>query len=157
MDIGWALFAAYVVILFVMVLAVRKRGAMRRTIWTLSAVTVVATVYQLLLGNHWHYSVFMIAVNAAACRIITRQPADEWQSLIGWSFVVQIGMDAGRAASELFSGPGDITFLGDVTTGIAYAQLALVIGWGVHARMGSPVWRGRDNPVAVASHFEGRT
>lgn len=108
---------------------------MRRTIWTLFGVMLAGIAYQLTLGNTWTYSAFMIAVNAIGCRIIVKEPAGTWQGLIGWSFIVQIGVDTGRIGRELYFGAGDMTFVDWVTTAIAFVQLFLVIGWGVHDRI----------------------
>lgn len=152
----WILFGIYAVILCAMAIVVREAGAMRRTIWTLVAVAIVGTGFQLLFGNTWHYSAFMVAVNAVACRVITKQPAAQWQALIGWSFVIQIGADLGRVAREINSGTSDMTFLYWVTTAIAFAQLLLVIGWGCHARYRGDRRRFRPDPMGVAAaHSEG--
>lgn len=105
---------------------------MRRTIWTLFAVMALGTGYQLAFGDSWGYSAFMILVNAVGCRVIVKEPAGQWQGLIGWAFIIQIGADTGRIAREINVGAGDMTFLYWLTTVIAYSQLLLVIGWGVH-------------------------
>ncbi len=125
----------YIVALCALVLCQRERGPMRRTIWTLFAVMIAGYGYHYLIGDGWDYSAFMIAVNALACTVITRDPAGQWQGLVGWSFVVQIGADTGRVVREINGGATDMTFLYYVTTGLAFAQLLLVIGWGVHDRL----------------------
>lgn len=130
----WTLCAAYIVILSVMACVCTEKGPMRRTIWSLFAVMVAGYALQFSVGNSWIYSALMIGVNAIACRIIVKQPAGQWQGLIGWSFILQIGADTGRVAREINAGASDMTFLYWVTTAIAFAQLLLVIGWGIHAR-----------------------
>lgn len=149
------LMLGYIVLLCALVLGHRERGSMRRTVWTLFATMLAGYAYHYSVGSDWTYSAFMILVNALACRVITMRPAAEWQALIGWSFILQIGADTGRVAREINVGPGDITFLYWVTTVIAFAQLLLVIGWGVHARLGSPAWWNRRHPVAAPARPEG--
>jgi hypothetical protein len=133
--IHWSLSIGYTVLLCALTCLNRERGPMRRTIWTLFVVMLASYAYQILVGGAWHYSAFMIIVNAIACRVITKEPAGQWQGLIGWSFIIQIGADAGRVGRELSSGPGDMTFLYWVTTALAFAQLLTVIRWGVHDRV----------------------
>lgn len=155
MDWGWVLFGAYAVILCAMVCIVRIGGPMRRTIWTLFAVMVTGTGLQLAFGNPWFYSAFMILVNAVGCRIAVKKPAGQWQSLVGWLFILQIGADSGRVVREINGQLSDMTFLYWVTTAIAFAQLLLVIGWGIHARLRRDHRDRSADPVADPSRRPG--
>lgn len=121
---------------------------MRRTAWILVADMALGYLYSFTLGGGWDYSLFMIFVNALACVFITREPAGKWQSLIGWSFILQIGTDVGRVASEINSGPSNIWFVYWVTVALAYVQLLLLIGWGLSDGRVARYWRGgRPDPI----------
>lgn len=130
--LGLSIMYGYIALLCALIGVNRERGPMRRTLWTLFAVMVAGYGYHYLAAQDWTYSAFMIAVNAIACRIIVKEPAGQWQGLVGWAFIIQIGADTGRIVREINSGPSDMSFLYWVTTAIAFAQLFLVIGWGIH-------------------------
>lgn len=135
--LGLSIMYGYIALLCALVFIHRERGPMRRTIWTLFAVMVAGYAFHYTVGSDWTYSAFMILVNAIGCRIIVKEPAGQWQGLIGWAFILQIGADTGRIAREINGGASDMTFLYWVTTAIAYSQLLLVIGWGIHDRIAS--------------------
>lgn len=109
---------------------------MRRTAWILVADMAFGYFYSFAIGGGWDYSLFMILVNSLACVLITWAPAGKWQSLIGWSFILQIGTDIGRIAAEINSGASDIMFVYWMTTALAYLQLLLLAGWGIDERTG---------------------
>lgn len=133
----WTIGYAYIALLCALALLANRRGEpMRRTAWILVADMVFGYLYSFSFGGGWDYSLFMILVNALACVLITWEPAGRWQSLIGWSFILQIGTDTGRVASEINSGPTDIMFVYWVTTALAYVQLLLLMGWWVDERAG---------------------
>lgn len=128
----WLIGYAYIGLLCALTLIVSRRGEpMSRTAWILVADMVLGYLYSFTLGGGWDYSAFMIFVNALACVFITWEPAGKWQSLIGWSFILQIGTDLGRVASEINTGHSDMMFVYWVTTGLAYVQLLLLMGWGL--------------------------
>lgn len=133
--LGWSLCIGYIAILCALMFVNRGSGPMRRTVWTLFAVMIAGYAYHFIFGDAWDYSAFMIGVNAIACRIITKEPAGQWQGLVGWSLIIQMGLDTGRVGRELSSGASDMTFLYWGTTWLAFAQLLVVIGWGLHDRI----------------------
>jgi hypothetical protein len=98
---------------------------MKRTIATVFAVFVAAW----LLSDLWPseaYAAAMIVVNALACVVITWHPAGKWQSVVGLSYILQIGVHVGRIAN------GDGADLVSYWWGLALLailQLALVGGW----------------------------
>lgn len=151
----WAIFFGYLVLLGALVLlTVKGDEPMRRTVWTLIAVTAFGFLFQYVIATDWRYSAYMILVNALACWLITMHPASRWQALIGWSFVIQIGSDVGRVAVEINGGTSDMFLLYWETTALAYLQLLFVIGWGTDGLLRHNCW-GRSHPTPAPSHISG--
>lgn len=144
----WLIGYAYIGLLCALTLMVNRRGEpMRRTAWILVADMALGYAYSFILGGGWDYSLFMILVNSLACIFVLWEPAGRWQSLIGWSFILQIGTDVGRVASEVNSGPIDIMFVYWATTGLAYIQLLLLMAWWIDERSGYSSRLGTDLPA----------
>lgn len=107
---------------------------MKRTALTLLAVMLAAYAYSFGMpaiydAPDWGYSAYMIGVNALACRMIVKHPAARWQSIIGYSMLVQIGVDGGNVAAQLYYGTSDAFLVYWLTTILAFAQLAMIGGW----------------------------
>lgn len=126
----WGVGYAYIALLCALVLVTFRKGEpMRRTVLTLFAVMIAAYAYSFALGGGLDYSVYMIGVNALACWAIVRHPAARWQSAIGWSLLLQIGLDGGSVASELYFGSSDMWLVYISTVLLAFGQLLMVGGW----------------------------
>lgn len=133
----WAIGYAYIGLLCALTAMVNRRGEpMRRTALILFADMAFGYLYSFLFGGGWDYSLYMIAVNAIACLFITWNPAGRWQALIGWSFILQIGTDTGRVASDIYFGTSDMYVVYWMTTALAYLQLVLLGGWWIDERTG---------------------
>jgi hypothetical protein len=102
---------------------------MKRTVLTLLVVYGLQLAYAGLIGYNTGWSIFMFCVDALACRIITWQPAGKWQGYVGLSFILQMGVHAGKAGAELLGYAPDINLYWWVLTALAFLQLALVGGW----------------------------
>lgn len=150
--------AAYLGLLGALSLGVmRQEEPMRRTVWTLLAVTIAAYCFTWITDSTGtDYRCFMLAVNGIACWNITRQPAAGWQSFIGMSFVLQIATDITTTARESFFGSVDINYPYMVTTVLAFAQLLGVVGWGLHDRFRRHYRRISPDPLAIATYPSGR-
>jgi hypothetical protein len=150
----WYIGLAYIALLCALVFATFRRGEpMRRTVLTLFAVMLTAYAYSFGVpkaiqeAHAWGYSLFMIGVNAIACLAIVRHPATKWQSVIGWSLILQIGTDAGNVAAQLYYGASDVVYVYWATTGLAYAQLFLVGGWLLDELLARHSGYGADHPL----------
>ena len=133
----WYIGIAYIGILCALTLLVNRRGEpMRRTALVLFADMVFGYFYSFAFGGGWDYSVYMILINTLACMLVTWNPAGRWQALIGWSFILQIGTDIGRVASDFYFGMTDMYFVYWATTALAYFQLLLLAGWVIDERAG---------------------
>lgn len=133
----WAIGYAYIGLLCALTLMVNRRGEpMRRTAWILVADMAFGYLYSFAFGGGWDYSLYMILVNALACILITWNPAGRWQSVIGCLFILQIGTDTGRVASDFYFGASDMWAVYWMTTALAYVQLALLGGWWIDERTG---------------------
>lgn len=126
---------------------------MRRTIATIFAVFVAAWC----LSGLWPtvpYSFAMIAVDAAACAIITWHWAGRWQAVVGLSYILQITVHIGRVFN------GDQADLNSFWWGLsllAMLQILLVGGWWLNDCVGLRLrWRnhrpvfGRARPQGMA-------
>lgn len=106
-------------------------GRMKRTVLTILAVMLAAWG----LVGLWPtvpYAWAMIGVDSLACVAICLHPAGKWQSAVGFSYVIQVGIHIGRI------------ILGDSTDMFAYwlglsvsaiVQLMLLGGWVIHDRL----------------------
>ncbi len=148
-----SIMGGYVLLLCALVIVtLRREEPMRRTALVLAADMIAGYAYSFAVGTGWDYSLWMIAVNALACVIITRHPAGRWQAIIGWSFILQIGTDVGRIASDLNSGSTDLNFVYWSTSVLAFAQLFLLGGWAIDERLGYPSRLGAHLPAGKARH-----
>lgn len=144
---AWAIIWTYWGILAVMGVAITFRGSapMRRTILTLVAVCV----FQLFFASYIAapqteaHAIAMFCVDALAGYIILRHPAAKWQSLIGATFVLQLGMHIGRLAAN--NPDMNFYFVGLSVT--AFLQLVLVGGWWLDDRGLLPRRLGRYLPA----------
>ncbi len=136
----WTILYAYIGLLCALVLVtfLRKGEPMRRTALVLFADMAFGYLYSANFGGGWDYSAFMVLVNALACLLITWHPAGRWQALIGWSFILQIGTDTGRVASDFYFGMSDMYFVYWATTSLAFLQLILLAGWVIDEWAGYP-------------------
>jgi hypothetical protein len=119
----------YQVALAALVVGVFIKGAdpMRRTVATIFAVMIVS----LLCSGLWPtplYADAMILADAVACLIITWNPAGRWQSVIGLSFILQIGVHVGRLAAVR----PDMESYWWGLSGLAVLQLLLIGGWWIN-------------------------
>jgi hypothetical protein len=125
-------------------------GPMKRTAATIFAVMLVAW----FLADAWpgvNYSLAMILIDALACFIITLHPAGRWQSMIGLTYILQIGVHVGRIAR---GENADInTFYWGLSL-LAILQLLLLGGWMLHGIVGHPRWR-RADPASPAPRRPG--
>lgn len=126
-------------------------GPMRRTICTVFAVMMAAW----LLAPYWpsvFYSLAMISIDALACLVITWHPAGRWQSVVGLSYILQIGVHIGR----IFNGENaDITSFWWGLSLLAVLQMILVGGWWLHDCLGLRLrWSGAY-PVLGRSRHSG--
>lgn len=150
----WALIWIYWGLLLVMTAGVTVKGSgpMRRTVWTIAIVCVAQFIVAQWVVNPQSVShaVFMFCVDALACRVITWQPAGKWQSLIGFSYIIQLGMHIGRLAAN----NPDMNFYWNGLTIMAFLQIILVGGWWASER-GLFRNRRRRHPPAYEAHREG--
>lgn len=126
---------------------------MIRTVVTLCAVLAMSLfLHQLHPFPGESYSVYMMVVDLIAATVILIRPAGRMQSLIGLSFLLQIGFYAGR----LLNGDrADLDLFWWGLSVLALLQLALLAGWWFYERV---PWRrlvrGRG-PVPRPAHREG--
>lgn len=112
-------------------LTLRGNSQMKRTIWTLG---ILYTLQLTLVARLWpgvEWSWVMLGLDFVAGVIVLLRPAGKWQSVIGLSFLLQIGLHAGRALNGAFA---DLPLYWWGLTGLAFVQLFLVAGWWVHER-----------------------
>jgi len=147
-----ALQLGYQVALAALTTGILLKGSwpMRRTICTVFAVMLAAW----LLSGLWPtvpYSLAMIAVDAAACVIITWHPAGKWQSVVGLSYILQIGVHLGRVAN------GDNADMDALWWGLsilALLQMFLVGGWWINGLDLPRRWR-NSHPRAAKARRSG--
>lgn len=132
----WVLVWAYIGLLCALVIVTFRGGEpMRRTALTLLGVMLIAYAYQVFAPKLYpdaggtDYSVFMILVNTLAASIVLRHWAGRWQAVIGCTFVLQIGTDTGRVASDIYFQATDMDAVYWMTVTLAYVQLAILGGW----------------------------
>lgn len=131
-------------------------GTMKRTILTILGVAIFSlTLARAGLWPSLWYAVAMIAADTAALWVITRHPADKWQSVIGLTYVFQITTWIAYLASVEINGRADMNLVWWGLTIPALLQLVLVGGWIGGGRIARYLHRGRDNPPVSASHSQG--
>lgn len=109
------------------VVTIRGSGPMRRTIWTIAIVCALQFVFAsyILPTDSVTHAIFMLCADALACFVITWHPAGKWQSVIGLSYILQIGAHVGRLAAN----NPDMSFYWWGLSLLAYVQLIFVGGW----------------------------
>jgi hypothetical protein len=122
--------------------------AMRRTICTVFAVMAAAWS----LSGLWPsvaYSLAMIAIDAIACIVITWHPAGRWQSVVGLSYILQIGVHIGR----VFNGDNaDLVSFWWGLSILAVLQMFLVGGWWIDGLDLPRRWRDTHPRAGKARH-----
>lgn len=147
---AWALIWAYWLALGVLTVVSAVRGSipMLRT----SLVLCANCLFQLALAQFiptdaLAHAAIMFCADALACIAITLHPAGKWQSLVGFSYILQCGFHVGR----IISPTPDIFLYWDRLTFTAYLQLAFLGGWLIYVGLGSPNWKlHRDTPPSKA-------
>lgn len=129
---------------------------MRRTILTIAGVYILQLfVLAPLLWPHWSWSLAVAGLDALACVIVTWKPAGKWQSVIGLSFLLQIGIHAGRLIAEINTGGSNMDSYFWGLSGLAFLQLLLLGGWfgDTYRRSRHFGFRSR-HPRPAAAHLE---
>lgn len=134
----YALYALSILIL------ITGDGRMKRTVLTILAVMLAAWGF----SNLWPtvpYAWAMIAVDSLALIMICRHPASQWQSAIGMTYLLQVGVHFGRIivgdGSDIFAYYWGLSIL-------AILQLLLLGGWWSVGHLGR-LYRGRRDPAAA--------
>lgn len=123
--------------------AVRGSVPMLRTSLVLCAVFLAQLgIGQLVSPETIAHALIMFVVDTAACVAITLRPAGKWQSLIGLSFILQLGTHVGR----IIPAHPDMNGYFDRLTVLAFMQLFLLGGWLIYVAIGSPSWKFIRNP-----------
>lgn len=150
----WAIIWTYWGLLGVIAATITFKGSapMRRTIWTIAIVCALQFVIGtwVLQTDSVAHAVVMFCIDALACWNIVRQPAALWQSLVGSSFVIQLGMHIGRLAAN----NPDMNFYWNGLSVMAFCQLFLVGGWWLDERGLFRRRRPRHSP-AFEAHRKG--
>jgi hypothetical protein len=126
-------------------------GPMKRTIAAVFGSMVAGLAFSgLWPGEGW--SALMIAFDALACIVITWHPAGRWQSVIGLSYILQIGVHIGRIAN------GDSADLVSYWWGLALLavlQLLLIGGWWITDVFGFHLGRRNSRSAAAPPRHPG--
>lgn len=129
---------------------------MKRTIFTIAGVYALQLfVLAPLLWPHWSWSAAVAGLDALACVIVTWRPAGKWQSVIGLTYLLQIGVHAGRVVAEINTGASNMNHYFWGLSLLGLLQLFLLGGWlcDDYRRGRSPDLRGgRARPLAA--HLE---
>ncbi len=115
-------------------------------------VFICVSLASLAMSNLWPseaYSIAMIAADALACAAITLHPAGKWQSIIGLSYILQIGVHIGRIAN---GENADITSFFWGLTALAILQLVLLGGWLTYEFLGHHFRGGADTLPDAGRH-----
>lgn len=123
-------------------------GPMRRTIITVFASMMLGW----LVADLWpsvYFAIIMGLADAAACVIITWHPAGRWQSIVGLSYILQIGVHIGR----IFNGDSaDINSYWWGLSALAVLQMFLVGGWWIDGLDLPRRWRNTYPRAGEARH-----
>lgn len=106
-------------------------GPMRRTIATVF-LSLLAGLYFASLWPGVSWAIAMIVIDTLACIAITWHPAGKWQSLIGLSYILQIGVHIGRIAAQ---NPDIVSYWWGLSI-LAFVQLLLIGGWWLYDGLG---------------------
>jgi hypothetical protein len=126
---------AYWTLLGALMLCIMSRGSapMKRTILTLAAVLAVSFVLtEALVWPSEEWALVMMGIDAIAATVILFHPAGKAQSAIGLTFLLQIGVHAGRV---LNGSQADLNLYWWGLSILAFLQLAIIGGWWVHERL----------------------
>lgn len=124
---------------------------MRRAV----AVIAIVAVAPMPLGPMWPeipYAFAMIGVDTAALLAITWNPAGKWQSIVGGSYLIQIGIHIGRIFS---AEKADINSYWWGLSIVAILQLLLIGGWWLNERVTRHRFRGVADPAPAHSRAKG--
>lgn len=106
---------------------------MFRTALALCAVLAMSLfIHRLFPFPSESYCVYMMVVDLIAAAVILIHPAGKMQSLIGLSFLLQIGFYAGRLAN---GDQADLDLFWWGLSVLALLQLALLAGWWFYERV----------------------
>lgn len=124
---------------------------MKRTAITLVIVYALQLLYAGTIGYNLSWSIFMFCIDGIAARIITWEPAGKWQGYVGLSFILQMGVHAGKFGAELLGNSVYFDLYWWTLTGLAFLQLLLIGGWFFVGDNNSNGHRsGNDPPLAPA-------
>lgn len=136
----------------------RGSGPMKRTAYTLLAVGMIGyllaeqAVFPQLAWPTETYAILMMIVDAIGATIILIHPAGKVQSIIGLTFLLQIGVHAGR----VFNGQSaDLNNYWWGLSLLAVLQLVLTGGWWVNEQLSRSRAVHRDSPLASPAHRKG--
>ena len=131
-------------------------GPMKRTILTILAVAAFSlTLAHVGLWPSPWYAIAMIGADVLALWVITRHPADKWQSVIGLTYVFQVTTWLAYLASMSFRGHANMDMVWWGLTIPALLQLFLVGGWFIGGRAARYWRRGADNSPVADPHRQG--
>ncbi len=151
----WVINWTYWGLLFVLAVfyAVKGSAPMRRTAITIVLVAMLEFVFakHIAQSETLEHAWFMLLVDCLACIVITVRPAGKWQSVIGLSYIFQIGAHAGR----IIAANPDINVYGNGLTLLAFMQLALLGGWIASDRPGLLSRGGDHRPLSPEARQEG--
>lgn len=142
----------------VLLITFRGPGPMKRTVYTLLVVGLVGLLLAEQMpfpGLRWpteNWALIMMAVDTLGAIVILIRPAGKTQALIGLTFLLQIGVHAGRILN------GDSADLDIYWWGLsipAVLQLVLTGGWWVNEQFIRPRAVHRVGPVAAGAHRKG--
>ena len=124
---------------------------MRRTAFTILGVYLTQLVLAEYLWPDRSWSAAMIGVDAVAALIITLRPAGKVQSLIGLSFIPQIGLHLGRflngAEANMVMYFWGLSVLG-------FLQLGFLVGWWFYDRIARHRRNSDTNSPPSSSRFK---
>lgn len=106
---------------------------MKRTIFSLVGVLIASMILvDWLVWPSENYALGMIVVDVIAAAIILWRPAGKAQAIIGLTFLLQIGVHAGRLAN---GEQADFLLYWWGLSLLAFLQLFVMGGWWIHERL----------------------
>ncbi len=124
---------------------------MKRTVLTILAVMLAAWGFSGLWPTV-AYAWAMIGIDALATIAICLHPAGRWQSAVGLSYVIQVGIHFGRIIL------GDNCDMDAYYWGLsvsAIVQLMLLGGWGIYEYLAPRLGRRRGHSASAHSAHQG--
>jgi hypothetical protein len=120
----------------VLVILLKGPGPMKRTIGVMLGVYILQLALAPWLWPTLWWSAAVAGLDLAAIRLVTWRPAGKFQSLIGWTFLLQAAAHSGRVIAELNHKIADMNSYWWLTTALAFIQLFLIGGWLIHDYLG---------------------